>query len=154
MVSGYLKKYCFSVWHITSYGLVTYVWSLHRIRALQLKGPGSRLSSSIVRPYSLWTSALVKKLIVNNKITASRKTNGSPEHYIKHCKQQKWTLKNCQVKKFSKTHNFNPFQSSSSLSIRAYVCICYVINNFLIFRAIISMFSHSIWCEFLPLEFR
>ena len=29
-----------------------------------------------------------------------------------------------------KTHNFNPGQFSSSLSIRAYYCIYYVINTF------------------------
>ena len=46
----------------------------------------------------------------------------SPIHYIKRCKQQKWTFKNRLGKQVFKNQNCNPFQSSSSLTIRFSLC--------------------------------
>ena len=58
----------------------------------------SRLSSSvnffslilpIALPYALWKLMLTKKLLVNDKITASFPTDILPKHQVKRCKQQK-----------------------------------------------------------------
>ena len=57
-----------------------------------------------------------------------------PKHYIK---QQKWSLKNFQADKFLKNRNCNPFflLFSSTLSIRAFFCICCAIYiSFLCFE--------------------
>ena len=59
-----------------------------------------------VGPYSLRNLSYYS---VNNKIRASCRKNLFPMRYIKHNKQQKGTLRNCQANKFSKS---TPFQSS------------------------------------------
>ena len=90
-------------------------------------------------------STLTKKLLVNVKITASWRTNFLPMHYIKHYKQQKWTLKKMLGKQV-----FKNLQFQSILIVFRFVhpclnfCICCVVNNLWMFWVIIFMF-HSIW---------
>ena len=48
----------------------------------------------ITPPYAPWNLPLAKKLLVNDKITASCSTNILPKRHIKLYKQQKLTLKN------------------------------------------------------------
>ena len=47
----------------------------------------------ITPPYGPWNLTLAKKLLVNDKITASCSTNILPKRHIQLYKQQKWTLK-------------------------------------------------------------
>lgn len=47
------------------------------------------------------------------------------------------------LKSWPKTHNFNPSQSSASLSIRTYVCICCAVNIFFNY----NVFSDSFYFE-------
>ena len=42
-------------------------------------------------------------LLVTDKITALCQTKMAPNYHIKRCKEQKWTLKNCEANEFSKS---------------------------------------------------
>ena len=72
-----------------------------------------------------------EKLLVNDKILTLCQRNVSPyKLYIKRYKQQKWTLKDCQANKFSKSSIAIRPQSSPNLFIRAFVSISCVIYTF------------------------
>ena len=76
----------------------------------------------------------------------------SSKHYIKHYKQQKWTLKNCYVNKLSKTTiaiRFKLLQVCPCVSPFVFLCYLYLV---FVFWAVISMF-HSIWCRSHSLDF-
>ena len=80
----------------------------------------------------------LEKSLVNDKITALCQTNMSPVSYetLQTTKMNFEKLLSLQV---FKNHNRNPFQSFSSLSIRALVCICCVIYTFF------SCFERLLW---------
>ena len=77
------------------------------LRVYRVKEAVSRLGSSLIvystilRLYSLWKLTNILRM---TKLWFCQ-TNIPPplKHYFKRYKQQKWTLKNCNVKKFSKT---------------------------------------------------
>ena len=77
------------------------------LRVYRVKEAVSRLGSSLIvystilRLYSLWK---LTNILWMTKLWFCQ-TNIPPpiKHYFKRYKQQKWTLKNCNVKKFSKT---------------------------------------------------
>ena len=72
---------------------------------------------------------------MNDEIRASCQANLSPKHYIKRYEQQKWTLKNCQVNKFSK----------STIAIRFnIVLVCPSVPPF-VFAVIYSFFQCFYW---------
>ena len=109
------------------------------------------------RNFKIWarnaeTATLLALELKNLKSTASIQTNMSSKQYIKRCKQQKRTLKNCKVNKFSKTTiaiRFNLLQVYSSgppflVNVIFTFVYCYV--------WVIVMF-HSIWRQLPSLKF-
>ena len=77
------------------------------LRVYRVKEAVSRLGSSLIvysailRLYSLWK--LTNILWMTKLQFCQTNIPPPPNHYFNRYKQQKWTLKNCNVKKFSKT---------------------------------------------------
>lgn len=101
------------------------------------------------RPYSLYMD--LKKILVNDNIKASSRTNTSPKQYIKH-----WiltTTKHCEAKNFSKITiaiRFSLLQVCPSVSPFVWF-LCHLYLLFLNWT-VIFMF-HANWWQFSLLEF-
>ena len=108
----------------------------------------------------------LKELLVNDKTTGSSRMFASiMSNHIKRYNQWKWTLKDCYTKIVFKNHSCNPFQSFSSLSIRAFFCIAVLfITSFNVFFFSLNLvtvanvtqllfalvnFSWNLFCDFI-----
>ena len=57
---------------------------------------GKNYATLEINPYASFNIRCeIKKLLVNDKISASSQVNLFPNQYTKHYNQQKWTLKDC-----------------------------------------------------------
>ena len=92
--------------------------------------------SSHASPFAL----LLEKVLVNDKITALCQTNMPTKNFIKHYKQQKWILKNCQANKFSKTTIAFHFYLLDSLSTR--VSLLYFALLFIPYLNVLSFYFY------------